>query len=126
MMDLLIVFPLEMALLRNLSRPDCEASINRLYGNREWQPVRQKMLDKKIGHNEARQKLVSLYKEGLKGLGYRYVEDLKPARFSNPPNYHLFWASDTRNRLQELTDIWSKPRYLPCELFGKVSVKKDE
>ena len=126
MMDLLIVFPLEMALLRNLSRPDCEASINRLYGNREWQQVRQKMLDNKIGHNEARQKLVSLYKEGLKNLGYRYIEDLKPARFSNPPNYHLFWASDTRNRLQELTDIWSKPRYLPCELFGNASVKKDE
>lgn len=125
-MDLLIVFPLEMALLRNLNRSDCEASINRLYGNREWQLVKQKMLDKKIGHNEARQKLVLLYKAGLKDLGYRYVDDVKPARFSNPPNYHLFWASDTHKRLKDLSDIWSKPRYLPCELFGNLSVEKDE
>ena len=125
-MDLLIVFPLEMALLRNITRPDCEASINRLYGNRDWQQVRQKRQDGEIGQSEARKKLVSLYKAGLKSLGYRYVDDFKPARFSNPPNYHLFWASDTLSRLQELTDIWSKPRYLPCELFSNVGNKKNE
>jgi len=124
--DLLIIFPLEMALLRNLTRPDCEASINRLYGNRKWQQIRQNILDNKIEHNEARQNLVSLFKSGLKDLGYRYVDDLKPARFSNPPNYHLFWASDTDSRLQKLIDIWCKPRYLPCELFSDVSINKNE
>jgi three-Cys-motif partner protein len=121
--DLLIVFPLEMALLRNLTRPDCEASINRLYGNQQWQAVRQKRLDSKIGHSEARKHLVSLFKAGLKSLGYRYVEDVKPARFSNPPNYHLIWASDSSSRAEQLADIWSKPRYLPCELFGDMGKK---
>ena len=116
-MDLLIIFPLEMALLRNLTRPDCEASINRLYGNKKWQQVRQNRLDGQIGHDEARKQLIALYKTGLRNLGYRYVEDLKPARFSNPPNYHIIWASDTSRRFKELTDAWSKPRYLPCELF---------
>jgi three-Cys-motif partner protein len=124
--DLLIVFPLEMALLRNLTRMDCEASINRLYGNHNWQEIRQRRLDDKIGYGEARLKLISLYRSGLKNLGYRYVNNLKPARFSNPPIYHLFWASDTHNRLKELTDIWSKPRYLPCELFTNVDVIKYE
>lgn len=119
-MDLLIIFPLEMALLRNLTRPDCEASINRLYGNQQWQHVRQKRLDGKIGHDEARKQLVALFNKGLKGLGYRYVEDLKPARFSNPPNYHIIWASDTDSRAKQIGDIWSKPRYLPCELFSTV------
>ncbi|MFH1662426.1 MAG: three-Cys-motif partner protein TcmP [Chloroflexota bacterium] len=123
-MDLLIVFPLEMALLRNMTRPDCEASINRLYGSHDWQQVRQKRQDGEIGQSEARKKLVSLYKAGLKSLGYRYVDDLKPALFSNPPNYHLFWASDAVSRLHELTDIWNKPRYLPCELFGNTGNKK--
>lgn len=121
--ELLIVFPLEMALLRNLTRPDCEASINRLYGNQKWQTVRQKRLDDRIGHGEARKQLVALFKTGLKSLGYRYVDDLKPARFSNPPNYHLFWASDSDSRAKQLSDIWSKPRYLPCELFGNVGKK---
>ena len=115
--DLLIIFPLEMALLRNLARPDCEASINRLYGNQKWQPVRQKMLDEKMGKDEARKKLVALFKAGLKSLGYRHVEDLKPARFSNPPYYHIIWASDTESRIRELADAWGKERYLPCELL---------
>jgi three-Cys-motif partner protein len=121
--DMLIVFPLEMALLRNLTRPDCEASINRLYGNQEWQAVRQKRLDNKIGHSEARKQLVALFKAGLKGLGYRYVDDVRPARFSNPPNYHLIWASDSSSRAEQLADIWSKARYLPCELFGNTGKK---
>ena len=124
-MDLLIVFPLEMALLRNITRPDCEASINRLYGNCDWQQVRQRIQDSRIGHSEARKKLIFLYKTGLKGLGYRYVEDVKPARFSSPPNYHLFWASDTCNRLKELTNLWNKPRYLPCELFSNTGNKEE-
>ncbi len=116
-MELLITLPLEMALLRNLTRPECEASINRLYGNRQWQQIRQKVLDGKIGADKARKQLVALFKAGLKSLGYRYVDDLKPARFSNPPYYHLIWASDRSSMIKELADAWSKPRYLPCELF---------
>jgi three-Cys-motif partner protein len=116
-MDLLIIFPLEMALLRNLTRAQCEASINRLYGNRKWQQVRGKRLKDKISRDYARKELVALFKSGLKGLGYRFVGDIKPARFSNPPYYHVIWASDTAGRLRELAEIWKKPRYLPCELF---------
>ena len=117
-MDLLIIFPLEMALLRNLTRPDCEASINRLYGNRKWQDVRQQRLDGNIDIDETRKHLVALFSDNLKKLGYRHVDDVLPARFSNPPNYHLIWASDSHNRLDELNDIWNKPRYLSCEMFG--------
>jgi three-Cys-motif partner protein len=114
--DLLLILPLEMAVLRNLTRRDCEASINRLFGDRKWQQVRQRMTEGKIKKEEARRKLVALFKAGLKDLGYRHVEDLKPARFSNPPYYHIIWASDTRSQLKEL-DAWGKERYLPCELF---------
>ncbi len=118
--DMLILFPLEMALLRNLTRADCEASINRLYGNHSWQAVRQQKLEGAIGQTKARKQLISLFNEGLKKLGYKYVADLTPAPFSNPPNYHIIWASDTDNRLSELIEIWHKPRYLPCEMFGKL------
>ncbi len=115
--ELLIIFPLEMALLRNLTRLECEASINRLYGNQKWQQVRQKRLDGNIGLDKAREQLVDLFKSGLKSLGYRYVEDLKPAQFSNPPYYHLIRASDTSSRIKELANAWGRERYLPCELF---------
>jgi|TARA_B100000315_G_scaffold260329_1_gene320892 three-Cys-motif partner protein len=115
--ELLIILPLEMALLRNLARPECEASINRLFGNQKWQLIRQERLSGKIEADEVRKKLVVLFKAGLKSLGYRYIKDFKPARFTNPPYYHLIWASDMASRAKMLGTAWSKERYLPCELF---------
>ena len=116
-MDMLIILPLEMSLLRNLARPECEASINRLFGNQKWQEIRQERLDDKIEADEARKKLVGLFKTGLKSLGYKHVEDLSPAPFTNPPYYHLIWASDRASKAKILANAWSKERYLPCELF---------
>jgi three-Cys-motif partner protein len=118
--ELLIIFPLEMALARNLTRPQCQASIIRFYGNSKWFEIRQKALEKKIGPDEIRQRLVKLYKAGLKNLGYRYVVNQVPPRFSNPPFYNVIWASDKDNQREMLKKVWTKPRYLPCELFSNV------
>jgi three-Cys-motif partner protein len=115
--DLLIVFPLEMALLRNLTRPECEASITRLYGNRKWQEIGQKRLEGKIGPEETRRQLVKLFKKGLRGLGYKHVEDFKPASTSRQPFYHLILASDSKIGAKMINDAWGKERYLPCELL---------
>jgi three-Cys-motif partner protein len=115
--DLLIIFPLEMALLRNLTRPECQASITRLYGNRQWEEIKQKRLKGKIGAEEIRRQLVKLFKAGLKGLGYKHVEDFKPASPSKQPFYHVILASDSKRGAKMLRDIWGKERYLPCELL---------
>ncbi len=118
--ELLIAFPLEMALLRNLVRPECAASITRLYGNEQWQEIKQNKLNGEIGLDEVRQRLLELFKAGLRGLGYKHVSDFKPARFSNPPLYHLILASDKDTGAKILKDAWGKPRYLPCELLYNV------
>jgi three-Cys-motif partner protein len=115
--ELLIVFPLEMALLRNLTRPECETSITRLYGNRKWQEVKQAKLDGKIELPEIRHRLVELFKVGLKNLGYKHVDDFAPSQFAKPPFYHLILASDSDSGAKILRDAWGKPRYLPCELL---------
>lgn len=115
--ELLIIFPLEMALLRNFTRPECEASVTRLYGNRKWHEIKQAKLDGKIELSEVRHRLVELFKAGLKGLGYRYVEDFEPTQFANPPFYHLILASDSDTVAKILKSVWGKPRYLPCELL---------
>lgn len=117
--ELLIIFPLEMALLRNLTRPQCEASITRLYGSHQWQEIKQQWREGKIEVVDVRHRLVELFKAGLKSLGYRYVEDLEPAHFSNPPFYHIIWASDSHSRIKMIGAAWGKQRYLPCELFYK-------
>lgn len=115
--ELLIIFPLEMALLRNLSRPACQASITRLYGNHKWEEIRQKRLEGKIGPAKTRQRLVQLYKQGLKALGYRHVDDFKPRYLAKPPLYHVISASDSESRARMLEEAWGKDRYLPCELL---------
>jgi len=115
--ELLIIFPLEMALLRNLTRPECQTSITRLYGNQRWQEIKQDKLNGKIELDEVRHRLVELFKVGLRGLGYHYVEDFKPACLSNPPFYHLILASDSYTGAKILKDAWGKQRYLPCELL---------
>ncbi len=116
-MDLLVLFPLEMALLRNLTRKECENSINRLYGGTMWQDVRKKRLEDKLDLEKGRKELIGLFKMNLKGLGYKHVEDTEPARFSNPPYYHVIWASDRTSRAAELKETWGRERYLPCEMF---------
>ena len=115
--DLMIILPLEMALLRNLTRPECEASITRLYGNHKWLEIKQKRIEDKIGPDVIRHQLVELFKTGLRDLGYKHVEDYKPASPSRQPFYHLIWASDTHHRTEMLKDAWGRQRYLPCELL---------
>jgi len=115
--DLLIIFPLEMALLRNLTRPECEASISRLYGNRKWLDIKKARLEGEIDSSEIRNHLVQLYIEGLKEAGYRYVDDIEPVQFSNPPVYHVILASDSSKHAKILRHSWGKTRYLPCELL---------
>lgn len=115
--ELLIIFPLEMALLRNLTRPECAPSITRLYGNSQWLEIKRKWQEGKLAPDEVRQRLVALFKAGLKSLGYRYVSDFSPTRFSRPPVYHIIWASDRNNRIKMIEEVWTKPRYLPGEMF---------
>jgi len=115
--ELLILFPLEMALLRNLTRPECQSSITRLYGNRQWQEISQKRLAGKISSEKMRNKLVKLFRAGLKELGYKYVEDFKPASPSTHPLYHVISANDSGRRAKLITEAWGKARYLPCELL---------
>ena len=116
-MDLLIIFPLEMALVRNLTRPECEASITRLYGNRKWQTTKDELLEGKIRLGKVRQQLVELFKTGLKGLGYRHVADFKPGGFGGSRVYRVILATDNDSRVKLLEEAWGKERYLPCELL---------
>lgn len=118
-MELLIIFPLEMALLRNLARPECQKSITRLYGNQQWGDIKRQKLEDKVDLDEIRHSLVELFKVGLRGLGYRYVEDFNPAGLSGQAFYHLILASDFGSRDEILRDAWGKTRYLPCELLYK-------
>ena len=119
-MDLLIVFPLEMALMRNLMRPECEKSITAFYGNQEWEEIKRQKLAKKLKPEEIKNRLVKIFKNGLVNLGYRFVEDYKPASPTHDPYYHLIYASDKASRLKNIKEAWGKVRFLRCELLYNI------
>ena len=125
-MDFLIIFPLEMALLRNLMRPECEKSITRFYGNQRWEDIKRQNRIRKLSSTEIKTRLIELFKTGLFELGYRYVEDFQPAAPTHDPYYHLIFASDRSSRLKYIRDAWGKPRYLRCELLYDIQVKKSK
>lgn len=116
-MGLLVVLPLEMGLMHNLTRPECEASINHFFGNRYWQRIREGLLSGSISPDEASQALVELYRKGLKRIGYRYIQLHQARCFDAKFSYHIIYASDTPRPTLQIDHIWDKPRYLPCELF---------
>jgi three-Cys-motif partner protein len=115
--DLLIIFPLEMSLLRNMMRPECQKSVTRFYGNHRWEEIKAQRKVKNWGPEDIKSRLVELYKAGLFGLGYHYVEDYKPASPTREPYYYLIYASDTASRLKDLRAAWGKSRFLKCELL---------
>jgi three-Cys-motif partner protein len=123
-MDLLIIFPLEMALLKNLMRAECEKSITRFYGNQRWEDIKRQSQVQKLASDEIKTRLVELFKTGIYELGYRHVEDFKPASPTSDPYYHLIFASDTGSRLKYLKEAWGKPRFLKCELLYDVRPRK--
>jgi three-Cys-motif partner protein len=125
--DLLIVFPLEMALVKNMMRPECEPSITGFYGNREWESLKRLKLGRKIRDEDIKSQLVEIFKNGLRNLGYRYVDDLKPASPAAETYYHLIYASDTGSQARSLNEAWGKPRYLRCELlYGANSKRRNQ
>jgi three-Cys-motif partner protein len=127
-LDLLIVFPLEMALLRNLMRPECQNSVARFYGNHQWEDIKREKNVRKWGPEDIRRRLVELYKAGLFGLGYRHVEDYKPSSPTYEPYYHIIYAGDASSRLKDIKSAWGRSRFLKCELLygigNKIRIRK--
>jgi three-Cys-motif partner protein len=116
--DMLLVLPLEMSLIRNLGRPECQDSITRFFGDDCWLEIRKGWCHSKLSTKEARNKLLELYTSKLKQLGYRYTATFKPTGFQTVL-YYLLWASDRFDESPRLKEILSKTRYLPGELFDQ-------
>jgi three-Cys-motif partner protein len=116
-LDLFFIFPLEMALARNLMRAECEKSITRFYGSQEWEEIKRQKLVNKIKPLEIKYRLIELFKNNLRNLGYRFVEDYKPASPTHDPYYHIIYASDKTSRLKNIKHAWGRDRFLRCELL---------
>jgi three-Cys-motif partner protein len=122
--ELLIIFPMEMALVRNLMRPECQQSITRFYGTQQWEEIKRQKIVKKIKPEDIKYRLIELYKNGLLNLGYHYVEAFKPASPTPDPYYYLIYAGDKMSRLNDIKRAWGKSRFLRCELLYGINKKR--
>jgi len=116
-MDLMLLLPVEMAIIKNLNRPECAASLTRFFGTTAWQETNSGLVSGRISTPKARDMLVEIYTSGLKSLGYRHVESLNPVKPGHAPLYYIIWASDGESRLKQIKNIWGKTRFLPGEMF---------
>ena len=116
-MDLLLLLPVETALLNNLRRPECRPSITRFFGSSAWLAVYEGLENGRLDAGPAREMLVKIYCDNFKQTGYRYVESHNPFAAGHRSAYYIIWASDRESRLKNIRKIWASPRFLPGELF---------
>ncbi len=119
--ELFILFPYDMALVRMLVRegtpgeawgPQVERKITlAMPDDMRWRRVHKDRNDGVIDPPEARRRFVYLYWMGLRKLGYRYV--VRPKLLRSPrgnPLYFLFFASDHPAGERIMSHVLQKPR----------------
>lgn len=106
-MDLLLLFPEDMDIERNLKNPTDIARLNRYFGSTDWQRLRNHPGDRGLA---ARQ----YYERRLKGLGYK-LGFAKTVRHSgNAPIYRLIFGSKSKLGVK----IWNESRQGPDGQYG--------
>lgn len=102
--ELLVVFPLRMALLRllTLSRPigsKTEARLNGAFGGHEWFKIYEARRNGDITRTHAKMEYLNLYCDKVRSLGYRWVRSKAIVAPRAPGTrrqemYHLIFATD--------------------------------
>ena len=102
--ELMILFPLDMALVRLLpvSRPirdEDRKAVAKMFANSTWWDIYQARLNGEIDPSAAKASYLDQYRKDLKSLGYqqvisRPVTAPRPAGARSREMYHLFFATD--------------------------------
>lgn len=94
-MELLILYPYDMFIVRWLRLPSMEPALTAMLGGTHWKDELAKSTTLRENEMQKRQRFVKLYCEGLRSLGYRFVEALGPLYSERGrPLYHVIFASD--------------------------------
>jgi three-Cys-motif partner protein len=120
--ELLILFPLRMALLRLMTtqraiRPEMSDRLDISFGSHEWATVHKARLDGQISPGEAQVQYLDEYCSGLRNLGYRWVrwKAITAPRAPGLPRqemYHLIFATDHDAGDKIMEDVFRRPYVL--------------
>lgn len=127
--EMLILLPLEMGILRLLTTSDvlsagAEDAINRVFPNRGWWPVYRDRLTRRITPAQAKEQYLQIYCDGLRTLGYTYVEDVEVSAPTSPggrrrKHYHLVFASDSETGERIMRYVMRRPLDMDFPVTGQ-------
>jgi three-Cys-motif partner protein len=119
--ELMILFPLRMALLRMLSvdqdpLPQYVERWDRTFGHHRWADVYAAKRAGTLTPHEAQARYLNMYTQGLRDIGYRYV---RPRAVTAPRSvalgqprqemYHLVFATDHDRADEIMRDVFERP-----------------
>jgi len=130
--ELLILFPLDMAILRLLTVHEEMADedverIDLMFGDEGWRDIYRARLEGGIMPNTAKQMYLDLYTNNVRKLGYKVVlaksivapRSLGAAR---RPMYHLVFATDHPAGQRIMQDVFERPYVLGYPVSGQTSM----
>jgi three-Cys-motif partner protein len=116
-MELLILYPYDMAINRNLFKTGSYAALDRFYGGRDtWRDQLEASQQGRESEDGRRTRFVELYKRDLRRLGYKFVDSFGPLYDGKNPKYHVIFAGDNETGSRIMHDVWAKTRFVPGEL----------
>ena len=116
--ELLILFPLEMGILRLLTtRAQLEASarskLNRTFGTQQWESIYNARLGGQLSTPAATDAYLELYKSQVEKLGYAFVDEMRISAPTKPGGsrralYHLVFATDHRKGHEIMRSVFER------------------
>jgi three-Cys-motif partner protein len=128
--ELLVLFPLRMALLRllTLSRPvgaELEERLHRAFGGREWLKIYNARREGQITATCARTEYLKLYCDKVRALGYAWVQSKaivapRAPGMRRQEMYHLIFATDHPAGQEIMRDVFQRPYVLDFPVSGRL------
>jgi three-Cys-motif partner protein len=125
----LILLPTDMGFVRTLplERDITEAAaakIDAMYGHDRWRPIYEARRSGRINAEAARTQYVRLYAQGLRDLGYAYVQERQITKegaggAAGGPMYFLMHASDHEAGERIMDHCFNKKHIRPGEQLGQ-------
>jgi three-Cys-motif partner protein len=119
--ELLILYPFDMAIDRQLALTTSAARLDEYYGGREWRDElsQSRVLGEDV--TARRKRFVDLYVNKLKGLSYQYVVPFGPLGYKHRALYHFIFATDADPGDKIMKHVWDpkNPPFVEDEMGYK-------
>ena len=130
-MELLILYPYDMAINRCIAVPSNSGALTTYYGDESWKTA--DLESRRLGESESqrRERFVNLYTGKLSSLGYEHVYPSSPLGYGKHHHlYNVIYASDEPigQRIMEsiLSKAWAIPGHLDYQPVRRLPINPNQ